>query len=93
MRDFLVGVFPLRFETTSGIAGGHRAARRVWPAADWWHTYRDHLEAVGTADVHAVARELIRPDEALILLAGDASKLRAELEAADLGPVQVVAAA
>ena len=43
--------------------------------------------------MHAVARELIRPDEALILLAGDASMLRAELESADLGPVQVVAAA
>ena len=60
---------------------------------DWWQTYREHLEAVGTDDVHAVARELIRPDEALILLAGDASCCAAELESAELGPVEVVAAA
>jgi zinc protease len=93
VRDFLIGVFPLRFETTSGIAGAIEPLAVYGLPADWWHTYRDHLEAVGTAEVHAVARELIRPDEALILLAGDASKLRAELEAADLGPVQVVAAA
>jgi zinc protease len=93
VRDFLIGVFPLRFETTSGIAGAIEPLAVYGLPADWWHTYRDHLEAVGTAEVHAVARELIRPDEALILLAGDASKLRGELEAADLGPVQVVAAA
>lgn len=93
VRDFLIGVFPLRFETTSGIAGAIEPLAVYGLPADWWHTYRGHLEAVGTAEVHAVARELIRPAEALILLAGDASKLRADLEAADLGPVQVVAAA
>ena len=91
VRDFLIGVFPLRFETTSGIAGAIEPLAVYGLPADWWHTYRDHLEAVGTAEVHAVARELIRPDEALILLAGDADRLRAELEGADLGPVQVVA--
>ena len=93
VRDFLIGVFPLRFETTSGIAGAIEPLAVYDLPSDWWHTYRHHLEAVGTAEVHAVARELVRPDEALILLAGDASKLRAELEAADLGPVQVIAAA
>ena len=91
VRDFLIGVFPLRFETTSGIAGAIEPLAVYGLPADWWHTYRDHLEAVGTAEVHAVARELIRPDEVLILLAGDADRLRAELEGADLGPVQVVA--
>lgn len=91
VRDFLIGVFPLRFETTSGIAGAIEPLAVYDLPADWWHTYRDHLEAVGTAEVHAVARELIRPDEALILLAGDADRLRAELDGADLGPVQVVA--
>jgi len=93
VRDFLIGIFPLRFETTSGIAGAIEPLAVYGLPADWWHTYRDHLEAVGTTEVHAVARELVRPDEALILLAGDASRLRVELEAADLGAVQVVAAA
>jgi zinc protease len=92
VRDFLIGVFPLRFETTGGIAGAIEPLAVYDLPADWWHTYRDRLEAVGTAGVHAVARDLVRPDEALILLTGDAAKLRTELEGADLGPVQVVAA-
>jgi predicted Zn-dependent peptidase len=93
VRDFLVGVFPLRFETTGGIAGAIEPLAVYGLPDDWWHTYRGRLEAVGTAEVHAVARELVRPHEALILLAGDASKLRSELEGADFGPVQVIAAA
>ena len=91
VRDFLVGVFPLRFETTGGIAGAIEPVAVYGLPADWWHTYRDHLEAVGTGDVHAVARELVRPDEALILLTGDAARLRGDLEGADLGPVEVIA--
>jgi zinc protease len=93
VRDFLVGVFPLRFETTGGIAGAIEPLAVYDLPADWWQTYRARLEAVGTADAHAVARELVRPDEALVLLTGDAAKLRADLEAADLGPVEVIAAA
>jgi len=93
VRDFLVGVFPLRFETTGGIASALEPLAVYDLPADWWHTYRDKLEAVGTAEVHAVARDLVRPDEALILLTGDAATLRAELEAADLGPVRVIPAA
>ena len=92
VRDFLVGVFPLRFETTGGIAGAIEPLAVYDLPDDWWHTYRDHLEAVGTAEVHAVAQELVRPGEALILLTGDASKLRTELDGADFGPVQVIAA-
>jgi zinc protease len=93
VRDFLVGVFPLRFETTGGIAGAIEPLAVYDLPADWWQTYRDRLEAVGAADVHAAARELVRPDEALILLTGDAATLRAHLEAADLGPVEVIAPA
>ena len=59
---------------------------------DWWQTYRGHLESVGADDVLAVARELVRPDEALILLTGDAAVLRDDLERADLGPLEVIAA-
>ncbi len=31
VTDYLVGVFPLRFETTAGAAAGHRAGRGLWP--------------------------------------------------------------
>ncbi len=93
MRDFLVGVFPLRFETTGGIAAAIEPLAVYDLPEDWWQTYRSHLEAVTPDDVHRVARELIRPDEALVLLTGDASVLRSDLESAGLGPLEVIPAA
>ena len=93
MRDFLVGVFPLRFESTAGIAGAIEPLAVYGLPDDYWHTYRTRIEEVGAADVHAAALELVRPDEALILLTGDAARVRDELAAADLGPLEVVSAA
>ena len=90
VRDFLVGVFPLRFESTAGIAAAIEPLAVYGLPDDWWHAYRSRLEAVTTGNVQAVARELIRPDDALILVVGDASKVAEELRAADLGPVEVV---
>jgi len=89
VRDFLVGVFPLRFETTGGIAAAIEPLAVYDLPDEWWHAYRTNLEAVTTADVLVTARDLIRPDEALILVVGDASKVRADLEALELGTVQV----
>jgi hypothetical protein len=37
-----------------------------------------------------VARELVRPDESLILVVGDATAFRDELAGADLGPMETV---
>ena len=93
VRDFLVGVFPLRFETTGGIAGAIEPLAVYDLPNDWWQRYRDNLEAVGPDEVHAVARELVRPDEALILLTGDAAAVRRELDDAGLGPLEVIEAA
>lgn len=89
VRDFLVGVFPLRFETTGGIAAAIEPLAVYDLPDEWWHAYRSHLEAITTSDVLATARDLIRPDEALILVVGDASKVRADLEALDLGPLEL----
>ena len=92
VRDYLVGVFPLRFETTAGIAAAIEPLAVYDLPDDYWHTYRSRLEAVSTHDVLDAARELVRPDEALILLTGDAGRLRDELGSAGLGPLEVVPA-
>jgi zinc protease len=91
VRNFLVGVFPLRFESTAGIAAALEPLAVYDLPDDWWHAYRSRLEAVTPGDVQAVALELIRPDDALILVVGDASKVAHELTAANLGPVEVAA--
>ncbi len=92
VRDFLVGVFPLRFESTAGIAGAIEPLAVYGLPDDYWQTYRSRIEEVGPAEVHAAALELVRPDEALILLTGDAARVREELGAAGFGPLEVVAA-
>jgi zinc protease len=89
VRDFLVGVFPLRFETTAGIAAAIEPMAVYDLPDDWWQTYRSHLERVRPADVLDAARELVRPDEALVLVTGDAERLRPELDDAGIGPVEV----
>ena len=93
VRDFLVGVFPLRFETTAGIASAIEPLAVYGLPDDYWHTYRTRLESVTASDVLEAARELIRPDEALILLTGDAARVGDDLAAADLGPLEVVSPA
>ncbi len=91
-RDYQVGVFPLRFETTGGITAAIEPIAVYGLADDWWQTYRGRIEAVGAAEAHAAAVELIRPDELLILAVGDASLIRDEVAALGIGPVEVVAA-
>jgi predicted Zn-dependent peptidase len=90
VRDFLVGVFPLRFETTGGVAAAMEPLAVYGLPDDYWQTYRSNLEAVGPDEVLATARELVRPEELLMLTVGDAAKIRDEVEAAGFGPVEVV---
>jgi predicted Zn-dependent peptidase len=90
VRDFLVGVFPLRFETTGGVAVAMEPLAVYGLADDYWQTYRSNLEAVGPAEVLAAARDLVRPDELLMLTVGDAARIRDDVEAAGLGSVEVV---
>jgi predicted Zn-dependent peptidase len=90
VRDFLVGVFPLRFETTGGVAVAMEPLGVYGLPDDYWQTYRANLEAVGPDEVLAAARDLVRPDELLMLTVGDAARIRAEVEAANFGDVEVV---
>ncbi len=89
-KDFMVGIFPLRFETTGGLASAIEPLAVYGLAEDWWQTYRGHIESVSGDEVHRAAVELIQPDELVILLSGDAARLRDELVEAAIGPVEVV---
>lgn len=92
VRNYLVGVFPLRFESTHGIAAAIEPLAVYDLPDDWWHAYRSRLEAVTVDDVQRVARELIGPDEMLIVVVGDAVSWVDDLRAAGLGPVEVTPA-
>jgi zinc protease len=91
-RDFQIGIFPLRFESTGGIAAAIEPIAVYGLADDFWQTYRDRVEAVTAAAAHEAAVELIRPEELLILAVGDAAVIRDDVQALGIAPVEVVPA-
>ncbi len=89
VKDFLIGVFPLRFETTGGIAAAIEPVAVYRLADDYWQTYRANLEAVSVGSIRAAAQEIIDPAQLLCLVVGDAKRIHDDLEATGIGPVEV----
>jgi predicted Zn-dependent peptidase len=88
-RDFLVGVFPLRFETPGPIAGALAGIHVHELPDDELARYRPAIEAVTVEDVARVARANLRIDDAAIVLVGDADAFGTDLEAAGFGAVEI----
>ena len=91
-RDYLVGVFPLRFEAASQVAGALGGLVALDLPDDELDRYRPGVAAVSTADVRAAAKRNIRPDELAVVVVGDAAAVEPELRAAGLGELTVVPA-
>jgi zinc protease len=89
-RDFLVGVFPLRFETPGPVVGSIAGIVIHGLPDDELARYRDRIEAVTIEDVARVARTHLHLDRAAIVLVGDADAVESEVEAAAFGPVERV---
>jgi predicted Zn-dependent peptidase len=88
-RDYLVGVFPLRFETPPAVVGAIAGVLIHGLPMDELDRYRPSIEAVSDLDVQGVATRHIRPEELAIVLVGDADAILPSLEAAALGPIVV----
>ena len=88
-RDFLIGVFPLRFETAGAVVGALGSLAVHGLGVEELVGYRERIEAVGIADIAAAAREHLHVDEAAIVLVGDVDAFGEALEAADLGRIVI----
>lgn len=88
-RDFLVGVFPLRFETAGAVVGALSGLAVHGLPLSELVDYRSHIEAVDVAAVAAAAREHLLVDQAAIVLVGDVEAFGEELEAAGLGTIVI----
>ncbi len=88
-RDFLVGVFPLRFETAGAVVGALSGLAVHGLPLDELVGYRARIEAVDGAAVAAAAQAHLHVDSAAIVLVGDVDAFGAELEAAGLGPIVI----
>jgi predicted Zn-dependent peptidase len=88
-RDYLVGVFPLRFETAGAVVGALSGLVVHDLPDDELATYRPRIEAVGTDDVAAAARRHLDVERMAIVLVGDADVFLPALEGTGLGPIVV----
>jgi zinc protease len=89
-RDFLIGVFPLRFETPGPVAGSLAGLFVHGLPHEELTRYREAIEAVTVADVQRVAQQHINPDRAAVVLVGDHDTFAADLDSLALGPLDVV---
>jgi zinc protease len=88
-RDFLVGVFPLRFETPPAVVGALAGLLIHDLPMDELDRYRPAIEAVSAADVEKAAREHIDPSKVAVVMVGDADAILPSLEGAEIGPIVV----
>jgi len=88
-RDFLVGVFPLRFETPPAVVGAIAGLIVHGLPMDELDRYQPAIRAVAAEAVQAAARAHVRPAEAAIVLVGDADAILPSLEGAAVGPITV----
>ena len=89
-RDYMVGVFPLRFETPGAVVGSIGGLFVSGLPDDELARYRAAIEAVTAEDVRKAAVDHIHPDRIAIVVVGDADAVAGDLEAAELGDMEVI---
>ncbi len=89
-RDYLVGVFPLRFETPGPVVSAVGGLVTSELPDDELERYRPAVEAVTATDVQAAARAHIDLERLAIVLVGDADAVASDVDALGLGELEVV---
>ncbi len=89
-RDYLVGVFPLRFEVPSAVVGAVAGLFANELPDDELSVYRQKIDGVTVADVRRVAEEHLHPDETAIVLVGDAEAVAGDLRNGSFGELEVI---
>lgn len=84
-KDYLDGVFPIRYETTAAIASAlsNLVIQDLEP--DYYDTYRARIRAITREDVLAAARTHLHSDRLQTIVVGNVSEVRDQLDALPLG--------
>lgn len=88
IKGFLAGAFALQVETPQQIARQVVSARLFGPSADGLGRYREAVLSLDPTTVREVTSQHLKPHQAVVVVVGDASVLRAPLTR--FGPVSVV---
>jgi zinc protease len=87
-KSYLVGSYPLRYETPGQIADRLARIRLLGVPVTELTQYRERVSAVTAADIQRVARQYLQPDRMTIVVVGDAAKVLPRLRG--IGPVTLV---
>ena len=84
-KDYLEGVFPIRYETTAAVASALANLVVQGLEENYFDTYRERIRAVTADDVLHAARNHIHPDKLQTLIVGNAPAVREQLDTLNVG--------
>ena len=87
--SYLIGVFPIRFETTGAIASALASQAIFGLPADYYDTYRSNIRNVTAADILRVAVTHLDPQRLQVVAVGDPDIISAPLAALGIGEISI----
>jgi zinc protease len=88
-RDYLEGVFPIRYETTAAIASALATLAIYDLPSDYYDTYRANIHNVSEDSVLGAAKAHLHPELLQTVIVGDAATVRGSLTDQSPGEVTV----
>jgi predicted Zn-dependent peptidase len=88
-KAFVALRLPDQLETTQDVAGQLATLETYGLDASFFDTYVQRVMAVTAADLRRVANQYVRPEQSVVVVVGDRSKVEAGIRAANLGPVEI----
>ncbi len=80
IKNFLSGVFVISLETQGGLLGQLSGVRSEGLPTEYLEKYVTRIQAVDPAQIEAVARKYLVPDQDTIVVVGDAAQIGKALE-------------
>jgi zinc protease len=88
-RDYLEGVFPIRYETTTAIASALATLVIYDLPDDYYESYRRNIHGISADAVLKAARSHLHPDELQTIVVGDARAIRDSVSDLSVGDLHV----
>jgi zinc protease len=85
----LVSSFPSTMQTVQGLSQSLQGLIIWGLPLDFYTTYREKLSAVAPDEIARTAKARLTPDNVIVVVAGDLSKIEAPIRARNLGTVEV----
>lgn len=88
-REASIRSLPGKFETTSAIAGAMQSIFIADRPLDYYAKLPAKYDAITVDEIARAARQYLHPDNLIVVVTGDRSKIEPALKDAGLGPVEV----